>query len=87
MGSYYDQINWKIKGLSIEELDSILDQYPNPECIRKRVRKENKFFASYYPIVGSKTEVEMIAEKKENGIELSFNYDAAVPFKYPSQYN
>jgi hypothetical protein len=78
MGSYYDQINWNLKDLSLEELESILDQYPNPACIRKKVRKENRLLASYYPIVGSNTEVDMIAEKKEEGIELTFNYDAAV---------
>jgi hypothetical protein len=82
MGSYYDQINWEIKGLSLEELESILDQYPNPDCIRKKAKKENMFIASYYPIIGSNTEVEMIAEKKEEGIELSFNYDAAVYRNY-----
>jgi hypothetical protein len=82
MGSYYDQINWNLKGLSLEELESILDQYPNPACIRKKARKENKLLASYYPIVGSNTEVDMIAEKKEEGIELTFNYDAAVYRNY-----
>ena len=82
MGSYYDQINWIIKGLSIDVLESILDQYPNPTCIKNKVKKENKFIASYYPIVDSNTEVEMIAEKKEEGIELTFNYDAAVYRNY-----
>ena len=82
MGSYYDQINWAITGLSLEDLESILDQYPNPTCIRNKVKKENKFLASYYPIVGSNTEVEMIAEKKEEDIELTFNYDAAVYRNY-----